>query len=226
MDTMALAMRESDWKQMNDNPSWWLWAAAAVALYLGVLQPAIKNLRKRISPAYAAKCLVADHKRDQGRLNRWRQSRERRNRSAFAWAEAHPDDPTAKELLATRTTTSAPASGTVDVGATLRDHYRLTDDMTERVESLKRQQAEWLEWALTNPAEPDAQRLLNERLIEARTKRDNLDSRIESRTSLAEVQDIAVQDDAQLVELQSERAEIAELIRRIEAALESVSHPE
>lgn len=213
---------------MNDVP-WLLYAATAIGLYFGILQPAVKSLRKRISPKYAAKCLVAERKRDDNRLNKWRSRQERQNRAMLAWAEAHPSDPTAKAFLAAHNAHAHAAPETdavVDPGASLRYHLQIQDDTAARVAELRRQQAEWLQWSLDNPAEPDAQRLLNERLKEARTTRDRLNSRIESRTALAQFNDTAAQDDPELLELESERTAVNNLIERIEQALEFATHTE
>lgn len=153
------------------------------------------KVTQRFFPKYAAKRkLKAEKKSERQRLKRQRKRAKERDR-VLEWAKAHPDDPTAKALLALET---APAVSSAvgpmsepefDPMVELQRRQREADDMQQRLEArriaeeLRVQQL--LEWALEHPDTPEAQRHLEETLVEVCKRVERAESDIRHATTMS-----------------------------------------
>lgn len=188
-------------------------------------------LLARLSPKYAAKRqLKADAKLERRRQARYKRQ-ERQQARLVKWAESHPDDPDAKKFLAREApSASQPAPDGIDFLAEIRRSQQSDDEYKQRranekaaKELLARQT---LDWAIDNPAVPEARRHLKEQLEEVTERLVHTERNISHcQTMLGFMRDESdpeyIAEATRLSEYQATKETEAGLIRRIQAALDA-----
>jgi len=190
------------------------------------------KITQRYFPKYAAKRkLKAEKKSERQRLKRQRKRAMERDR-VLEWAKAHPDDPTAKALLALETVPTASSSVGLmgepefDPMVELQRCQREADDMQQRLETrriaeeLRVQQL--LDWALDHPDTPEAQRHLEETLDEVCKRVERAESDIRHITTMSSYHPDgpeAIEYATRQSEAEARKQADVELIARVQKAL-------
>lgn len=188
------------------------------------------SLLARLSPKYAAKRQL----RAEAKAKRRRQARERREERDHArmmkWVLKHPNDPDAKEFLALEASSkSKPADEPVDYQAELRRSQQADDEykqkQAERKAARELRERETLEWAIKNPTIPEARRHLDEQLEAAIDRLESADSSVRHcQTMMDYMKDDLdpefIAQSTRLAEAEAKKATEAELVRRIQEALD------
>jgi len=147
-----------------------------------------KKLTIRFFPKYAANRRLKAQARSDRRLQKYQKRQADEKAHLLSWAKGHPDDSTAKALLAEETASStsqaaAPSEdGKPDPLVELRRRQQAADDYERRREARKvaeeLESRRVLEWAIANPATPEGRRHLEETLDETNMRVMTADSEI------------------------------------------------